>query len=59
MGNTIGHQGNLLQPLLGAATGAAAGLAKVPRGEGGGGREIKGGTRWDSKIKLEMEMLEN
>ena len=37
MGNTIGHQRNLLQPLLGAATGVAAGLAKVPRGEGGEG----------------------
>ena len=28
------NQRNMLQPLLGAAMGAAAGLAKVPRGEG-------------------------
>ena len=43
MGNTIGHQRNLLQPLLGAATGAAAGLAKVPRGEGGEGERERDG----------------
>ena len=33
------NQRNMLQPLLGAAMGAAAGLAKVPRGEGRGGEK--------------------